>query len=113
MQSTRRCRVCLSFFLPISQTEAEEILLLAMQSRKRVKDQLASIDSAYPDVVSYFVGTDCAKRYVATVEEKEFPQFYHLKPTLAHQDQKEDETIELITPSASIAKVTNDAMKPQ
>jgi ATP-dependent Lon protease len=67
-----------------SQTEAEveELLRLAMESRKRVKDQLARIDSTYPEVDFHYVGSDGAKRYVTTVEEEEYPQFYHLKPAL-------------------------------
>jgi ATP-dependent Lon protease len=72
-----------------SQTEAEveELLRLAMESRKRVKDQLARIDSTYPDVDFHYVGTDGAKRRVSTVEEEEYPQFYHLKPALDPKDQ--------------------------
>lgn len=65
-----------------SQTEAEveELLRLAMESRKRVKDQLARIDSTYPEVDFHYIGSDGAKRYVTTVEEEEYPQFYHLRP---------------------------------
>jgi ATP-dependent Lon protease len=72
-----------------SQTEAEveELLRLAMESRKRVKDQLARIDSTYPDVDFHYVGSDGAKRPVSTVEEEEYPQFYHLKPALDPKDQ--------------------------
>jgi ATP-dependent Lon protease len=72
-----------------SQTEAEveELLRLAMESRKRVKDQLARIDSTYPDVDFHYVGSDGAKRRVSTVEEEEYPQFYHLKPALDPKDQ--------------------------
>jgi len=68
--------------------DVEELLRLAMESRKRVKDQLARIDSTYPDVDFYYVGSDGEKRRVTTVEEEEFPQFYHLKPA---QDPKEQE----------------------
>ncbi|WP_426039700.1 BREX system Lon protease-like protein BrxL [Brevundimonas sp. DC300-4] len=67
-----------------SQTEAEveELLRLAMESRKRVKDQLARIDSTYPEVDFYFVGSGDQKRRVTTVEEEEYPQFYNLRPGL-------------------------------
>jgi ATP-dependent Lon protease len=72
-----------------SQTEAEveELLRLAMESRKRVKDQLARIDSTYPEVDFHYVGSDSAKRRVTTVEEEEYPQFYNLKPALDPKDQ--------------------------
>ncbi|MEN8723142.1 MAG: BREX system Lon protease-like protein BrxL [Alphaproteobacteria bacterium] len=71
------------------QTEAEvkELLQLAMENRKRVKDQLARIDSTYPDVDFHFVGNDGTKHQVSTVEEEEFPQFYHLKPMLDENEQ--------------------------
>ena len=65
-----------------SETEVEELLRFAMESRKRVKDQLARIDSTYPEVDFHYVGADGQKKPVTTVEEEEFPQFYHLKPVL-------------------------------
>ena len=84
-----------------SQTEAEveELLRLAMESRKRVKDQLARIDSTYPDVDFHYVGSDGAKRRVSTVEEEEYPQFYHLKPAL---DPKDQEKAAIAPPSAHL-----------
>ena len=66
-----------------TEAEVEELLRLALESRKRVKDQLARIDSTYPEVDFYYVGSDGKKRRVTTVEEEEYPQFYHLKPGLA------------------------------
>ena len=71
-----------------TEVEVEELLRLAMESRKRVKDQLARIDSTYPDVDFHYVGSDGAKRRVSTVEEEEYPQFYHLKPALDPKDQE-------------------------
>ena len=66
-----------------TEAEVEELLRLALESRKRVKDQLARIDSTYPEVDFYYVGSDGNRRRVTTVEEEEYPQFYHLKPGLA------------------------------
>ena len=68
--------------------EVEELLRLAMESRKRVKDQLTRIDTTYPDVDFYYVGSDGEKRRVTTVEEEEYPQFYHLKPALDPKEQE-------------------------
>ena len=65
-----------------TEAEVEELLRLSIESRKRVKDQLARIDSTYPDIDFHFIGRDGRKRPVTTVEEEEFPQFYHLKPAL-------------------------------
>jgi ATP-dependent Lon protease len=60
-----------------SAADVEELLQLALESRKRVKDQLFRIDATYPEVDFYYTGTDGAKRYIQTVEEQEYPQFYH------------------------------------
>ena len=60
-----------------SAEDVEELLQLALESRKRVKDQLFRIDATYPDVDFYYKGSDGEKRRVQTVEEQEFPQFYN------------------------------------
>lgn len=72
--------------------DVEELLQLALESRKRVKDQLFRIDATYPDVDFFYTGSDGEKRRVQTVEEQEFPQFYYLKPVLdpKQQDQSTD-----------------------
>lgn len=72
--------------------DVEELLRLAMESRKRVKDQLARIDSTYPEVDFYYLGSDGTKRRVTTVEEEEYPQFYYLKPALDPKEQEQTET---------------------
>ncbi|MDU8911577.1 BREX system Lon protease-like protein BrxL [Aestuariicoccus sp. MJ-SS9] len=59
--------------------DVEELLQLALESRKRVKDQLFRIDATYPEVDCYYTGSDGEKRRVETVEEQEFPQFYYKK----------------------------------
>ena len=71
--------------------DVEELLRLAMESRKRVKDQLARIDATYPEVDFYYTGSDGEKRRVTTVEEEEYPQFYHLKPALDPKEQEQHE----------------------
>ena len=76
-----------------TEAEVEDLLRLAMESRKRVKDQLTRIDSTYPDVDFHYVGSDGAKRAVTTVEEEEFPQFYHLKPALDPREQGGDDAV--------------------
>jgi ATP-dependent Lon protease len=73
-----------------SAEDVEEVLQLAMESRKRVKDQLFRIDATYPEVDFYYTGTDGEKRRVQTVEEQEFPQFYHLKPASDPKQQSTD-----------------------
>jgi|TARA_R110002073_G_scaffold29145_4_gene92067 ATP-dependent Lon protease len=66
--------------------DVEELLKLALESRKRVKDQLFRIDATYPEVDFSYAGRDGQKRHIRTVEEEEFPQFYHRKPA---QDPKQ------------------------
>ena len=69
--------------------DVEELLQLALESRKRVKDQLFRIDATYPEVDFSYTGPDGEKRRVQTVEEQEFPQFYYLKPALDPKQQDE------------------------
>lgn len=58
--------------------ELEELLPLAMEGRKRVKDQLKRIDPTYPPVDFHFISSEGRKVQVTTLEEDEYPQFYHL-----------------------------------
>lgn len=83
-----------------TEAEVEELLRLAMESRKRVKDQLARIDSTYPEVDFHYVGSDGQKRYVTTVEEEEYPQFYHRRPGVIAGEQNDD-TLDGSSPSKS------------
>jgi ATP-dependent Lon protease len=59
-----------------TEAEVEEILKLAIEGRKRVKDQLMRIDSTYPDVDFSFAKPGGAKVTVSTLEEAEYPAFY-------------------------------------
>lgn len=57
--------------------EMRELLLFAMEGRKRVKDNLMRIDSTYDPVDFWFEDqTSGEKTYVQTLEEKEFPEIY-------------------------------------
>jgi ATP-dependent Lon protease len=60
-------------------TEAEirELLTLAMEGRKRVKDQLMRIDSTYPEVEFQFTDAAGQVTKVQTLEEREHPRWYH------------------------------------
>ncbi|MBN9530324.1 MAG: BREX system Lon protease-like protein BrxL [Alphaproteobacteria bacterium] len=60
-----------------TETEVEEMLHLAMEGRKRVKDQLLRIDSTYPETDFSFTARDGRKIVAATLEETEYPQYYH------------------------------------
>ncbi len=60
-----------------TQDETAEMLTLAIEGRKRVKDQLRRIDSTYPETDFSFAPTGGARVAVATLEECEYPEFYN------------------------------------
>lgn len=74
--------------------DVEELLQLALESRKRVKDQLFRIDATYPEVDFFYTGADGNKRRIKTVEEQEFPQFYHRKPAQDPNLQSGEEEVD-------------------
>lgn len=61
--------------------EMEEVLKLALEGRKRVKDQLMRLDTTYPDVDFSYSRKNGEKVKVATLEENEFPSFYYRRAT--------------------------------
>lgn len=87
-----------------SEAEVEEILHLAMEGRKRVKDQLLRIDSTYPDTDFSFTARDGRKISVTTLEETEYPDHYH-KRAPGHEEPTSSETVSPapIAPETSIA----------
>jgi len=58
--------------------EIEEILRIAIEGRKRVKDQILRIDSTMPEVKFGYLDTDGTWHAVATLEEDEYPAYYYL-----------------------------------
>jgi len=57
--------------------EVEELLSLAMEGRKRVKDQLMRLDSTYPEVEFSFTDAGGREVRVMTLEEREHPRWYY------------------------------------
>ena len=57
--------------------EVEEVLRVAIEGRKRVKDQLLRIDSTYPAVRFSYFTMDGKEHLVKTLEEEEYPAAYH------------------------------------
>jgi ATP-dependent Lon protease len=57
--------------------EIEEILRLAIEGRKRVKDQILRIDSTMADVRFGYLDTSGTWHAVSTLEEDEYPGYYH------------------------------------
>ena len=60
-----------------SKEEVEELLKFSIEGRKRVKDQLMRIDSTYGDVSFAYLNFSEEVRTVATLEEKEYPDYYN------------------------------------
>ncbi|MCB1607720.1 MAG: hypothetical protein KDI71_12160, partial [Xanthomonadales bacterium] len=60
-----------------TEEEVEELLRFAIEGRKRVKDQLMRIDSTYGDVRFTYQDTDGRAKPVSTLEEEEYPGYYH------------------------------------
>lgn len=60
-----------------SKDEIEDLLKFAIEGRKRVKDQLMRIDSTYAKVNFSYSGSDGVVKAVTTLEEREYPNYYH------------------------------------
>lgn len=60
-----------------TEAEIEELLRVAIEGRKRVKDQLLRIDSTYPAVRFTYAAQSGAERLVKTLEEEQYPAQYH------------------------------------
>jgi ATP-dependent Lon protease len=58
-------------------SEVEGVLRVAIEGRKRVKDQLLRIDSTYPEVRFSYFSNDGKEHLVTTLEEEEYPNAYH------------------------------------
>ena len=65
--------------------EIEELLRFAIEGRKRVKDQIMRIDSTFNPVNFAYEAADGAAQPVATLEEQEYPNYYHR--TLSETDE--------------------------
>ena len=93
--------------------EIEEILTLAIEGRKRVKDQLARLDTTYPETDFSFVLNGGKRVSVSTLEELEYPTFYHrARPPAAAVDHGEL-PLEPITQSAAAGAVLSDQTASQ
>ena len=74
-----------------SKEEIEELLKFSIEGRKRVKDQLMRIDSTYAKVNFAYVDTDGKEKTVTTLEEEEYPNYYHKTIAEDEDEATEDE----------------------
>ena len=87
-----------------TEAEVEELLRFAIECRKRVKDQLLRIDSTFESADFHYIASDGAKRAVTTLEEEEFPQFYHRRSASDVDDSAvQPEIVPISTEPASTA----------
>lgn len=71
-----------------SDAEIEDILRVAIEGRKRVKDQLLRIDQTYPAVRFAYFNSQGTERLVTTLEEDEYPNAYHRRVEIGGAEVK-------------------------
>jgi ATP-dependent Lon protease len=82
--------------------QIEEVLKYAIEGRKRVKDQLMRIDDTYAETKFYYEDKEGRKHQVTTLEESEYPKYYH--QSLAVEAAEDSEGVELPEVSSSEKK---------
>lgn len=78
--------------------EVEEVLKFSVEGRKRVKDQLMRIDSTYADTKFYYEDNDGKKYWVTTLEEDEYPHYYHKTISRTSSKDQDDKITPAINP---------------
>jgi ATP-dependent Lon protease len=98
-----------------TQKEIEELLRFAIEGRKRVKDQLMRIDSTYGNVSFNYIGTDGRVKPVTTLEEGEYPGYYHKRVDSEEiaLDNKKSELESELPPVAQLPPATDHSPKAQ
>ncbi|TQN59069.1 BREX system Lon protease-like protein BrxL [Agrobacterium tumefaciens] len=91
-----------------TEAEVEELLRFAIECRKRVKDQLLRIDSTFEEADFHYITSDGAKRAVSTLEEEEFPQFYHRRSARDGDGSKDQPEITPIPAQPSSTPAASD-----
>lgn len=92
-----------------SDAEIEAVLRVAIEGRKRVKDQLLRIDTTYPPVRFTYTTLDGKEVPVTTLEEDEYPNSYHRR--VASESTSDDlpaKTGELASTAASTPAASSD-----
>lgn len=89
-----------------SDAEIEDMLRVAIEGRKRVKDQLLRIDQTYPAVRFAYFNSQGAERLVTTLEEEEYPNAYHRRVEMGPAEVTLAQTI----PTADSAPVGEEQL---
>jgi ATP-dependent Lon protease len=81
--------------------EIEAILRVAIEGRKRVKDQLLRIDTTYPPVRFVYTTVDEKEVPVTTLEEDEYPNSYHRR--VAAESTSDDLAAQAVELTSTVA----------
>jgi len=73
-----------------SDAEIEELLRFSIEGRKRVKDQLMRVDATYAQVSFTYTDAAGGVKAVTTLEEEEFPSYYHKTSNDTAEDPSPD-----------------------
>lgn len=95
-----------------SREEVEELLRLAIEGRKRVKDQLMRIDTTYPDIDFSYTAPGGTKVSVTTLEEDEYPTYYHRRAVGSSGGGQESESSGMEAPQDSPGSGNGVAPQP-
>lgn len=89
--------------------EIETVLKFSIEGRKRVKDQLMSIDTTYADTKFYYEDNEGKKYWVTTLEEDEYPHYYHRTISDGNEDSIEESVpLSPISDTFSLEKKAKD-----
>jgi ATP-dependent Lon protease len=94
-----------------SDAEVEDVLRVAIEGRKRVKDQLLRIDSTYPAVRFSYFSQDGKEHLVTTLEEEEYPSAYHRQTGISNELTTAREEVGTSLAGASASSPSSDLSK--
>ena len=87
-----------------TEEQTEEILRLAIEGRKRVKDQILRIDSTMAPVKFGYSDTSGEWHAVTTLEEDEYPAHYYRGSAAAPVAEHSDESSQVWAPQSSVSE---------
>jgi ATP-dependent Lon protease len=90
-----------------SKDEVEELLKFAIEGRKRVKDQLMRIDQTYAKVNFAYLDSSQHLYQVTTLEEREYPHYYHRSVGDGSEEEKQSQSDDLVS------SIENSSILPQ
>ena len=96
-----------------SEQENDEILSLAIEGRRRVKDQLMRIDNTYTTVDFGFVDKNRQEKKVTTLEALEYPSYFNQKLTETEIEIDECDTVDIKNSKRATNKREQEKVSPE